>query len=126
MIDRMIYCHVRYLLNPEGLDAFEDYARTWIGLVEKYGGTHQGFFVSGGEGAHAAVSFPGLGSEAPTNMAIAFFSFPDRAVYDSYRAKAAVDPECLRLNKMMASDPCFASYERAFLRPIGRRTVSQG
>ncbi len=114
-----IICHVRYTLDLDQLSAFEDYARTWTALVEKYGGTHQGFFMSGGEGSDAAVSFPGLGSEAPANMAIAFFSFPDRSAYDSYRAQAGLDPECLRQNKIMATSPCFSSYERAFLKPVG-------
>ncbi len=115
-----IICHVNYTLDLARLAEFEDYARTWTALVEKYGGTHQGFFVNGGTGGHAAISFPGLGSEAPDTMAVAFFSFPNRATYDDYRAKAAVDPECLRINEIMAAGPCFTSYERAFLKPVGR------
>lgn len=38
----MITCCVRYELNPEQIDEFEEYARMWISLVEKHGGKHRG------------------------------------------------------------------------------------
>ena len=30
----MITCYVRYVLDPEQLDAFAEYGRLWIGLID--------------------------------------------------------------------------------------------
>ena len=37
-----VTCQIRYTLDLDKLDAFETYARTWIVLVERYGGIHHG------------------------------------------------------------------------------------
>ena len=43
----MITCFLRYTINPDKLADFEHYARVWMRLIEKYGGTHYGYFVPG-------------------------------------------------------------------------------
>ncbi len=43
----MITCFLRYTINPEKLVEFEHYAAVWVSLIEKYGGTHHGYFVPG-------------------------------------------------------------------------------
>lgn len=43
----LITCLIRYTINPQKLDDFELYARVWMHLIEKYGGTHHGYFVPG-------------------------------------------------------------------------------
>ena len=39
-----VTCQIRYTLDLSKLSAFESYARTWIVLIERYGGTHHGYF----------------------------------------------------------------------------------
>ncbi len=37
----MITCVVEYTIDPRQIAAFEQFARAWIGLVNKHGGQHQ-------------------------------------------------------------------------------------
>ncbi len=88
----MVTCFIRYRVEPDKLDEFREYARSWISLIRKYGGTHHGYFVPGTDGdnlPNAAFSFPGLDDEG---------------------CKAAT----ARFNETK----CFSSYERTFLVPI--------
>jgi hypothetical protein len=41
----MITCYLRYIIEPYKLTEFEKYATIWIPLVNKLGGTHQGYFL---------------------------------------------------------------------------------
>ncbi len=41
----MITCYVRYVIDPKKVKEFEEYARMWIPLVEKFGGQHNGYFL---------------------------------------------------------------------------------
>ena len=36
----MITCHIRYEIDPAEIEAFERFARRWIELVGRHGGTH--------------------------------------------------------------------------------------
>ena len=36
----MVTCHVRYEIDPAKIDAFEAFARAWMRLVDRHGGTH--------------------------------------------------------------------------------------
>ena len=76
----MITCYIRYTLNLDQLDAFAEYGRIWIDLINRLGGTHHGYFLPSQEEQaqeQGRFSFQGLGSEGPTNIGIAVFSFPD-------------------------------------------------
>lgn len=69
----MFTCFIRYDVAPDKLKEFEDYARTWISLIEKYGGTHHGYFIPGGGKElfpDATFSFPGLGKDGPANIGV--------------------------------------------------------
>ena len=81
----MITCFLRYVIDPDKLADFEQYARTWMNLIERFGGTHHGYFVPEETPASAAFSFPGIGEEGPKNVAIALFTFPTIEAYDAYR-----------------------------------------
>jgi hypothetical protein len=61
------------------LKEFETYGKMWIPLVEKFGGIHHGYF---------------LPHEGPHNIAVAMFSFPSLAAYETYSTAAAKDLEC--------------------------------
>lgn len=116
----MITCFIRYTLNPEAAPAFERYARTWMRLIEKYGGTHHGYFVSEEAPPSAAFSFPGIGEAGPENTGIALFSFPTVEAYELYRREVANDPECRAITQIRDDSQCFTKYERSFLRAIPR------
>jgi hypothetical protein len=89
-------------------------------LIEKYGGTHHGYFVPGDDAPLAAFSFPGIGEEGPSNIAVALFSFPGVEEYESYRREVASDPDCLAATIHYKETMCFTKYERTFMRPLAR------
>ena len=99
----MITCYVRYVLDPYKLDDFEKYARLWIPLVEKFGGTHHGYF---------------LPHEGPNNIAVTLFSFSSLATYEQYRADSMNDEECMAAYDLAEKTKCIISYERSFMKPI--------
>ncbi|GAB5527254.1 MAG: NIPSNAP family protein [Roseivirga sp.] len=99
----MITCYVRYVLDPYKLPEFEEYARRWIPLVEKFGGTHHGYF---------------LPHEGANNIAVTLFSFDSLAAYEVYRRDSMHDPECQAAYQLAEDTKCIISYERSFMRPV--------
>ena len=41
----MITCVVHYTIDPAKIEDFERFARRWIDLVNRHGGTHHGYFL---------------------------------------------------------------------------------
>jgi hypothetical protein len=117
---RLITCFLRYVIEPDRLTEFEQYARTWMHLIERFGGTHHGYFVADETPASAAFSFPGIGEEGAANIAIALFSFPSLEAYETYREKVAFDPECHAATARYEATKFFTGYERTFMRAIDR------
>jgi hypothetical protein len=115
-----VTCEIRYTLNPDALPAFESYARTWMMLIERYGGVHHGYFIPRATPDGPHFSFPGLGSEGPKDVAVALFTFPDEESYRRYRETVANDPECLAAAELVREMGCFSRYERLFLQPVPR------
>ncbi|WP_339101721.1 NIPSNAP family protein [Pseudomonas sp. G166] len=99
----MITCHVRYVIDPYQIPAFESYSRHWIRVVTRMGGKHHGYF---------------LPAEGANNIAYCLFSFSSLADYEQYRREAEVDPECVQLVTQATEQKFILSYERSFLRPI--------
>jgi hypothetical protein len=99
----MITCHLKYIIDPYQLPAFEAYGKQWIKLVNRFGGQHHGYFMPG-EGAN--------------NIAFALFSFPSLADYETYRNQILTDEECLETFRIAEENKCILSYERTFLRPV--------
>ena len=91
----MITCYLRYVVDPFNLKEFEAYGKMWIPLVEKFGGKHHGYFMP---------------HEGANNIALALFSFPSLAAYETYRTKAAM--------RYYEETKCFISFERSFMRPV--------
>jgi len=75
----MITCYLRYEIDPDKVAGFEDYTKLWIPLVERFGGTHHGYF---------------LPHESANDLAIALFSFPSLAAYETYSTKSLEDQDC--------------------------------
>ena len=111
-------CQIRYTLDLAKLGAFEAYARTWISLIQRYGGIHHGYFIPRATPDGLGVSFPGLGYDGPTDVAVAMFTFPDEESYRLYRDKVATDPDCLSAAALVGETVCFTRYERLFLQPV--------
>ena len=99
----MITCYLRYEISPLKAKEFETYAKMWMPLVEKFGGTHHGYF---------------LPHEGGDYVAIALFSFPSLADYEVYRTKAASDPDCQKAIAYYLETKCFIRHDRSFLRPL--------
>jgi len=116
----LITCFLRYTIDPEKLVEFEHYASVWMRLIEKYGGTHHGYFVPGDAPPLAEFSFPSVGEEGQGNVAVALFSFPTVAAYETYRREVANDPECLAVTRHYEQTKCFTKYERTFMRALPR------
>jgi hypothetical protein len=115
-----VTCQIRYTLDLNKLNAFESYARTWMVLIEKYGGVHHGYFIPRASADRVGVSFPGLGYDGPADVAIAMFTFPDEEGYRRYREMVASDPECQSAGTLARETGCFIRYERLFLEPVKR------
>ncbi|EKJ95045.1 MULTISPECIES: NIPSNAP family protein [Hyphomicrobiales] len=99
----MITCYLRYVIDPHKVPEFEEYARLWIPIVNRMGGTHHGYF---------------LPSEGASNIELALFSFPSLAAYEDYRSRMAVDPECVAAYELDRRNRIIISYERSFMRPV--------
>ena len=99
----MITCYLKYTIDPYKLEAFEQYARMWIPLVHKFGGTHHGYF---------------LPHEGANNIAVALFSFPSLADYEGYRSKIRSDPDCVAAFRHAEKTRCVISFERSFMKPV--------
>lgn len=99
----MITCYLRYRIDPYKLAEFEHYGKLWIPLVEKFGGAHHGYF---------------LPSEGASNVALAMFSFPSLAAYETYRERSLADAECQAAFRYAEETRCIVSYERSFFRPV--------
>src|SRR6516225_10066383 len=115
-----VTCQIRYTLDLSKLSAFESYARTWIVLIERHGGIHHGYFIPRASPDRIGVSFPGLGHDGPTDVAVAMFTFPDEESYRRYREEVADTPECQSATELVRETKCFTSYERLFLEPVKR------
>ncbi|MET9091254.1 NIPSNAP family protein [Streptomyces cyaneofuscatus] len=99
----MITVHLKYEIDAEKLDDFEEYGRRWVRLVNRFGGTHHGYF---------------LPSEGDSDIAYALFSFPSLSAYEQYRSDSMSDPECQEAFALARETRCIKRYERRFLRPL--------
>ncbi|HEV3000823.1 MAG TPA: NIPSNAP family protein [Solirubrobacteraceae bacterium] len=102
----MITCVVRYVIDPAEIDAFEEFGRRWIELVEREGGTHHGYY---------------LPAEGASDEALALFSFPSLAEYERYRGLFGRDPDFVAADRIRDESGCVVRHERTFMRPLERR-----
>ncbi len=99
----MITCYLHYVIDPYKLKEFETYGKMWIPLVNRFGGTHHGYFMP---------------HEGANNIAYALFSFPSLAAYEDYRTKSREDVDCQTALAYAERTRCILSFERSFLRPV--------
>lgn len=105
----MITCYITYQIDPRQIAVFEEYARMWLDLVPRFGGTHHGYF---------------LPHESANDLAVALFSFPTLAAYEQYRSDSLKDPECSEAYAFAERTGCIIRYDRHFLRPLVGGQVS--
>ncbi|MEV6072122.1 NIPSNAP family protein [Nocardia sp. NPDC052001] len=99
----MITCVVEYVIDAGKIDAFECFAKRWMELVERHGGTHHGYF---------------LPAEGASDKALALFSFSSLAAYETYRANFGIDPDFVEADRIRDESGCVLRYERTFMRPL--------
>ncbi len=99
----MVTCYLKYVIDPYKIEAFEKYAQMWIPLVDRFGGTHHGYF---------------LPHEGANNIAVALFSFQSLSAYEEYRMKITQDSDCKAAFDHAAKTRCIMSFERSFMKPI--------
>jgi hypothetical protein len=99
----MITCVVDYVIDPGEIEAFERFARRWMELVNRHGGTHHGYF---------------LPAEGSSDRALALFSFPSLAAYEQYRTLFGQDPEFVEADRIRDESGCVVRYDRSFMRPL--------
>lgn len=99
----VITCVVDYTIDPARIEAFEEFAKAWIALVRRHGGQHHGYF---------------LPAEGASDRAMALFSFPSLAAYETYRSRFGVDPEFVAADKLRDDTGCVLRYDRSFMRPL--------
>jgi hypothetical protein len=99
----VITCVVHYVIDPARTEAFEEFARRWMELVNRHGGTHHGYF---------------LPSEGSSDAALALFSFPSLADYERYRTNFGVDPDFVAADRIRDESGCVVRYDRTFMRPL--------
>ena len=99
----MITCVVEYVIVPAKIDAFERFARRWMELVDRQGGSHHGYF---------------LPAEGASDKALALFSFPSLAAYEQYRRLFGKDPDFVAADRIRDESGCVLRYQRTFMRPL--------
>ena len=99
----MITCYLEYQIDPYKRDEFQQYAEMWLPLVERFGGTHHGYF---------------LPKESASDLAVALFSFESLAAYEEYRDKSKQGPECRAASKFANDTKCIIRLNRQFLEPV--------
>jgi len=102
-LGRVITCVVEYVIDPSKTAAFEEFARRWMELVDRHGGTHHGYF---------------LPSEGASDKALALFSFASLAAYEQYRTRFGVDPDFIAADRIRDDSGCVLRHERTFMRPL--------
>jgi len=100
-----ITCFIRYEMDPFQIEAFEQYAAVWLGIIPRLGGELLGYF---------------LPHEGTNNVAWGVVAFDSLARYEAYRARLRTDPEA-RANFAFAHDRrLILREERTFLRRVDR------
>lgn len=117
----MLTCFIKYVVDPNKRKDFIEYAKTWVKLIEKYGGVHHGYFSpmkDKKDESSSSFSFSKIGKKGPDNIAVALFSFSNLEKYETFRKEVQNDEECQYITERFKETSCFVNYERSFLEPL--------
>jgi len=98
-----ITCCIQYTLDPQKVDAFENYATRWPPVIERCGGDLVGYY---------------LPKEGANNFAIALIDFPSLAAYEEYRRRLLEDSEARQNFTDAQNASCILVESRSFLRRV--------
>lgn len=94
---------IRYQIDPFKRDLFEQYAKRWLAIIPRCGGTLTGYFMP---------------HEGTNNIAFGLISFDSLGAYEAYRATLRTDEDG-RANFNFAEEHKFIiAEERTFLRQV--------
>ena len=114
----MLTCCNRYRIDPARREAFADYARAWVALTNRHGGTHHGFYAATELANCPASSYPGMSAEAGADVAYAWVCFSDEASLHAFRAAVKRDPDCAAAEALGRESGAILAYERSFLERV--------
>jgi hypothetical protein len=100
---KMITCFIRYEVDPNQLEGFAEYARTWGHIIPRCGGYLVGYF---------------LPHEGTNYVAWALISFDSLASYETYRARLKIDEPSQANFSMARSKRLILREERTFLENV--------
>ena len=96
-------CFIRYRIDPFQREAFGEYARRWLSIIPRCGGSLRGYW---------------LPHEGTNDVAWGLISFESLAAYETYRARLKAEPEG-RANFALAQERRFIlSEERTFCEDV--------
>jgi hypothetical protein len=98
-----VVCHIRYVIDPFQLGAFEAYAKQWLTIIPACGGDLIGYF---------------LPHEGTNNIAHAMIGFDSLAAYETYRARLRTDDAAMANFQGAQAKRFILSEERTFLQPV--------
>jgi hypothetical protein len=94
---------IRYRIDPFQRADFEAYARRWLAIIPRCGGTLVGYWMP---------------HEGTNDVSFGLISFDSLAAYEAYRARLLADPEGAANFAADERGRFIAAEERTFLRPV--------
>ncbi|MCJ2083512.1 NIPSNAP family protein [Methylobacterium sp. J-090] len=91
------------VIDPGKIEAFEEFGRRWIDLVNRHGGTHHGY---------------DLPAEGASDRALALFSFPRIADDERSRSPFGQDPRFVEADHVRDETDCVIRTDRTFMRSL--------
>jgi len=98
-----VVCHIRYEIDPQQQQAFEEYARNWTAIIPACCGDLIGYF---------------LPHEGTNYEAHALISFDSLADYETYRARLRADANGRANFEFAQARRLILKEERTFLRAV--------
>lgn len=98
-----VVCQIRYQIDPFKRAQFEQYARTWLGVIPACGGALLGYFMP---------------HEGTNDVAFAMIGFDSLSAYETYRARLRTVPESVANFEFAEREKFILREERVFLRPV--------
>ena len=97
----MITCFIRYEIDLNRTDAFEEYARNWGRAIPRCGADLIGYFAP---------------HEGSATTAYGLYNIPDLAAYEAYRARLRDDPDGSANFEFARRERFILKEDRIFLR----------
>ena len=94
---------ITYNIDPFKRDAFEEYARRWLAIIPRCGGTAPGYWMP---------------HEGTNTIAFGLISFESLAAYEVYRRRLMTDVEGAANFKFAEDNKFILGEARTFLRAV--------